>query len=133
MAGAHVRAKLGAPNYRVEINANEHALVADEPPELGGADAGPSPFALVLSGLSGCTLITLKMYADRKAMPVTGIEVELRLNAGDPKRRIERHVDVSGPLSLEQIARLREIVERTPVTLALMHGFDIETTLEGAA
>lgn len=129
MAGAHVRAKLSAPNYKVEINANEHALIADEPAELGGADAGPSPFALVLSGLSGCTLITLKMYADRKAMPLEGLDVDLRLHAGEPKRRIERVVTVRGPLSEEQMGRLRDIVERTPVTLALLNGFEINTQL----
>lgn len=132
MPGAHVRARLSAPNYKVEIDANGHALLADEPAVLGGADAGPSPFALVLSGLSACTLITLKMYAERKDMPLEGVDVELRLHAGEPRRRIERHVAVHGPLSDEQTARLRQIVERTPVTLALLAGFDIDTTLDTA-
>lgn len=132
MAGAHVRARLSAPNYKVAIDANGHQLVADEPSELGGANAGPSPFALVLSGLSACTTITLKMYADKKGWPLEGLEAELLLHPGEPRRRIERSVSVRGPLSEEQIARLREIAERTPVTLALLQGFDIDTTLAGA-
>lgn len=129
MAGSHVHAILSAPNYKTDIVANGHALIADEPPSNGGADAGPSPFALVLSGLSGCTTITLKMYAERKGWPLEGLEVDLNLHAGEPKRRIERKVIASGPLTEEQIGRLREIVERTPVTLALKTGFDIDTTL----
>jgi len=129
MSGSRVQATLSSPNYKTDIVANGHALIADEPPSNGGADAGPSPFALVLSGLSGCTAITLKMYAERKGWPLESLSVDLSLHAGEPKRRIERGVVASGPLTEEQIARLREIVERTPVTLALKTGFDIDTTL----
>ncbi len=132
MAGSRVHATLSAPNYRTEIDANGHALVADEPPTLGGADAGPSPFALVLSGLSACTAITLKMYAERKTWPLAGVEVDLALHAGELRRRIERKITVSGALNEEQVARLGEIAERTPVTLALKDGFEIATTLGGA-
>ncbi len=132
MAGTRVHAEIGAQNYKVEITANGHALVADEPAGLGGGDVGPSPFALVVSGLSGCTLITLKMYAERKGWPLEGMSVDLALHSGEPRRRIERTVVVRGALSEEQVARLREIVERTPVTLALKDGFDIDTTLSGA-
>lgn len=127
--GARVHATLGEPNYKVAIDANGHALLADEPPALGGADAGPSPFALVLSGLSACTAITLKMYAERKSWPLQGASVDLALHSDQPKRRIERKISVSGPLSEEQLTRLREIAERTPVTLALKDGFDIDTQL----
>ena len=57
------RASLAEARYRTEIQAGHHAIVADEPPSAGGADAGPNPFALVMSGLGACTAITLRMYA----------------------------------------------------------------------
>jgi putative redox protein len=129
MAGSRVHAALSGPNYRTEIDANGHALIVDEPPALGGGNAGPSPFAYVLSGLSACTAITLKMYAERKTWPLEGVSVDLALHAGEPRRKIERKIVTSGPLSDDQIARLSEIAERTPVTLALKDGFEIDTTL----
>ena len=38
-------------NLRHKVRVGGHVLVADEPPELGGADAGPSPFELLLAAL----------------------------------------------------------------------------------
>ena len=70
-----VHATQGGAAYRVDIVAGGHGLVADEGPGLGGHDAGPDPFDLVLAGLAACTLITLRMYAERT--PVT-----LALKAG---------------------------------------------------
>jgi uncharacterized OsmC-like protein len=34
-----------------EVRIGPHALVADEPPENGGEDAGPSPFGLLAAAL----------------------------------------------------------------------------------
>ena len=38
-------------NLRHEVRIGRHVLVADEPPEMGGADAGPSPYELLLAAL----------------------------------------------------------------------------------
>lgn len=38
-------------NLRQEVRVGPHALVVDEPPALGGADAGPSPYELLLAAL----------------------------------------------------------------------------------
>ena len=53
--------------YGVRINTGGHALRGDEPVDHGGADTGPAPFGLLLSGLGACTAITLRMYADVRA------------------------------------------------------------------
>ena len=38
-------------HLRHEVRIGRHVLVADEPPEMGGADAGPSPYELLLAAL----------------------------------------------------------------------------------
>ena len=56
---------------RQHVIAGHHRLVADEPEEHGGSDAGPNPYELLLAGLGSCTAMTLRMYADRKECMVS--------------------------------------------------------------
>lgn len=116
------------PNHRVALRAGPHRLVADEPAAHGGGDAGPAPFALLLSGLAACTAITLRMYADHKQWPLESVDVELRLHGQGETLRIERVLRPVG-LDAEQNARLAEIAEKTPVTLTLRNGVPIDTRL----
>ncbi len=125
---AQARATLAEARYRTEIRAGHHDIVADEPVTAGGADAGPNPFALVLSGLGACTAITLRMYAERKNWPVTALSVALTCLREDKVVRIERTLTIEG-LDAEQKTRMAEIAERTPVTLALKAGMPIATTV----
>ncbi len=128
MARAHGR--IGRDSYPVAIRAGEHDLSADEGAALGGGDAGPAPFELLAASLVACTAITLRMYADRKGWPVEAIEVGVHyVKAGDQPARIERTLTLGGGLEPDQRARLADIAERTPVTLALRGGVPITTTL----
>jgi putative redox protein len=120
-------ARLAEARYRTEIRAGHHELVADEPVSEGGGDAGASPFALVLAGLGACTAITLRMYAERKTWPLTGLRVDLEYYRDGAAFRIERVLHIEGALDAEQRARLADIAERTPVTLALKAGTAIHT------
>jgi putative redox protein len=129
---AKAKASIGETNYAVAVKAGHHALTADEGPALGGRDAGPAPFELLLSSLGACTAITLRMYAGRKGWPVDAVEVDLRyLRTGD-EARIERLLSIKGALSDEQRARMADIAERTPVTLAIKGGVAIRTELKPA-
>lgn len=125
---AHGTAHIGRDTYRTEIEVSGHALVADEPPALGGANAGPAPYDLILAGLGACTAITLRMYADRKGWSLDSVDVGLRTVREGETLRIERKLTLAG-LDDEQRARLAEIAERTPVTLTLKGGLPIHTTL----
>jgi putative redox protein len=128
-----VHAVQGDAPYRVDIAAAGHNLVADEPPSNGGQGVGPSPFDLVLAGLAACTEITLRMYAERKGWTGLNVSTQLRHRTEDGAHQIDRKVDVNGAPDAAGLERLRDIVERTPVTLALKAGFTISTVLGEAA
>lgn len=126
---AKVRASIGTTDFEVALSAGRHRLVADEGPALGGKDAGPAPFEYLLSGLGACTAITLRMYAKRKDWPLEGVDVDLHYLKTDDATRIDRVLTLHGALDGEQRARLADIAERTPVTLAIKAGVPIQTTL----
>lgn len=126
---AHGVARIGRDHYRTRIEVGGHALVSDEPEKLGGANAGPAPYDLLLASLGACTAITLRMYADRKAWPLESVDVDLHFSRNeDGSSKIDRQLSIVG-LDDEQRAKLADIAERTPVTLTLKGGVPIHTTL----
>jgi putative redox protein len=128
----HVRSHGGTEHWATQLQSGRNRLVADEGVHSGGADTGFSPFALLLSGLAACTNITLRMYADRKGWPLSGLDVECTMHRtdGDAEAdRIEREVTLEGALDDAQRARLADIAERTPVTLVVKRGTPVHTTL----
>ena len=126
---ARARARIGKVRYAVSIDAGGHKIVADEPKSNGGANTGPAPYDLLLSGLGACTAITLRMYADRKEWDLQSLRVDLHYLREGEQERIERRLHLYGNLSDEQRARIGEIAERTPVTLTLKRGLPIKTEL----
>jgi putative redox protein len=136
-ANEWVRARIGASGFRVDINSRSHHLAADEPRPLGGTDAGPTPYELLLASLAGCTAMTLRMYADRKQWPLESAVVWLRqarshevdcqecVSKPVGMGVIERRVELVGPLSDEQKVRLLEIADRCPVKQTLERGIRI--------
>lgn len=109
----------------------DHVIVADEPAAIGGQDSGPTPTDMVLMALGGCTAITLRMYAKRKDWVIDRIAVRLRYelneNAQADFKRIERIIDIAGPLDAEQRTRLMAIAEKCPVHLMLTGAVAVRT------
>lgn len=113
----------GAAQYVQHVTAGPHKLLADEPKERDGGDAGPAPFDYLLAALGSCTSITLRMYADRKGLNLGNVSVKLQyIRESKALARITRDVTVSASITEEQRARLADIIERTPVTLAIRQG-----------
>ncbi|MCA8984666.1 MAG: OsmC family protein [Planctomycetaceae bacterium] len=119
--------------YTQEIVARQHTLWADEPLELEGLDAGPTPMELLLAALGSCTTITMRMYARRKGWPLETLQVRLQHRklldgeAEDYTDRIEKQIEMTGPLSDEQRKRLLEIAERCPVHRTLTGKLQLES------
>lgn len=131
--------------FRTVITAGQHTIIADEPESLGGYDAGMAPYELLLSSLGACTAMTLKMYVDRKKLPVTNIEVHLNFEKIRPEdcegcspeeiagkseiHYISRIIYVEGQLSPDQEERLKYIASRCPVHLTLHSNPHVEDAL----
>src|SRR4051812_19700325 len=74
-----VRGSIGATKYQCSMEWRNGKFIADEPIKNGGADTGTDPFTLLLSSLASCTLITLRMYIDRKGLNIPDIIVKANL------------------------------------------------------
>lgn len=115
--------------FRQDIRTGNHTLVADEPPDHGGRDAGPAPYDLLLAALGACTSITLEMYAEKKGWVLGQLRVDLTFfKSKEGESRIERVLHVTEPLTEEQWARLIDIAGKTPVTKTLLAGTAITTS-----
>ncbi len=126
--------------YGQRITVGRHVLSADEP-EPVGHDSGLSPYDLLLAGLGACTSMTLRMYASRKGWPLEHVTVSLRhsrIHAADCADcatesgrldRMERLIQLSGPLDEEQRQRLLEIANRCPVHRTLHSEVDVVTSI----
>ena len=69
--GTVVVRETGQGKFQQEIISGAHRLLADEPVNVGGLDSGPGPYDLLLAALGACTSMTLRLYADRKKLPLT--------------------------------------------------------------
>jgi putative redox protein len=130
-----------ASGFAQDVVMGRHRLAADEPASGGGTDTGPNPYDLLLAALGSCTSMTVGMYARRKQWPLEAVTVRLRhskVHAADCADcevreglldRIERDVELTGPLSEEQRSRLLEIANKCPVHRTLTSKIRIETRL----
>jgi putative redox protein len=121
----------GRGKFQVEINAAGTRFVADEPAEVGGAGAGPTPYDLLGSALGACTAMTLRLYADKKGWPLRSVKVRVihRRGALEAKDRFAREIVLDGDLAPDQRRRLLEIANRCPVHLTLERGAEVVTVL----
>ena len=130
--------------FQQEIVSGVHRFIADEPVNVGGRDSGPGPYDLLLAALGACTSMTLRLYADRKKLPLRRTQVRLKhgkIYATDCAEcetkegmidRIERVITLEGDLDPAQRARLLEIADKCPVHRTLKSEVDIRTAEEPA-
>ena len=117
----------GQSKFQQEVTVGPHHLIADEPASAGGQDSGPNPYDFLLTGLGACTSITMRMYADRKSLPLDRVTVTLnhsKVYAKDCEEcetktgmldQIERVIAIEGNLDAEQRSKLMEIADKCPV------------------
>lgn len=129
-----------ASHLQQTISVGRHRMIADEPVSVGGHDSGPSPYDFLLAGLGACTSMTMRLYADRKSMPLDRVTVALkhgRIYAKDCEEcetkegmisKIDRVITMDGNLDAEQRKKLMEIADKCPVHRTLTSEIKIVTT-----
>ena len=128
-------------NFTTSIQTKKHTFIADEPENVGGYDFGPSPYDYLSAGLAACTVMTLKMYAQRKKWDLQEVYVyitytkkhsdDLMLDIKEPTRidHLQKRLKFVGNLDEKQKTRLKEIAARCPVHKTLQSEVIIETEL----
>jgi uncharacterized OsmC-like protein/fermentation-respiration switch protein FrsA (DUF1100 family) len=113
--------------FQQTISTGPHRLLADEPVAAGGEDSGPGPYDFLLASLGACTSMTMRMYADRKSLPLERVTVTLqhqKIHAEDCAEcetrtgmldQIDRVIAMEGALDAEQRSKLMEIADKCPV------------------
>ena len=137
MEPASVIVRGTADGFLQKITSGRYHLQADEPKEAGGSDTAPGPYEYLLIALGSCTSMTVGLYARRKQFPLQNITVFLshaRIHAEDceaceTKRglldRIDVRIELTGPLTPDQHAKLMEIAGKCPVHRTLKSEIDI--------
>jgi putative redox protein len=126
-ANTVVAAENGRGKFGNDIQVGRHHLLADEPAEVGGQDAGPTPYQLLSAALGACTNMTLRSYAAQKNWPLERVTTRVRhdrIYAKDCAEcetkdgridQLSREITLTGPLDDAQRARLMEMATRCPV------------------
>jgi uncharacterized OsmC-like protein/pimeloyl-ACP methyl ester carboxylesterase len=128
-----------ASKFQQTVTTGPHQMLADEPVAAGGQDSGPGPYDFLLAGLGACTSMTMRMYADRKSLPLDRITVTLKhskIHAADCAEcetrdgmldQIDRVIAIEGALDADARKRLMEIADKCPVHRTLTSEIRIVT------
>ncbi|WP_070138144.1 bifunctional alpha/beta hydrolase/OsmC family protein [Crocinitomix algicola] len=121
-------------NFTTSINTKNHGIIADEPKKVGGNDFGMAPFELVSAGLAACTVMTLKLYAQRKGWDLnevyTYVNHSKEVIDGEKKDVFSKTLDFVGDLDEKQKERLRQIAGKCPVHKTLQQSSEIKTEIK---
>ena len=123
--------ELDQSRYKTKVFSDGHLVYADEPEELGGTNEGMTPAALLLASLGSCTAITIRMYADRKEIPLESVKIDLAICKEEEMSKettITRKIDFTGDITQEQRERLKVIADKCPIHKLLTNPIKITTT-----
>ena len=122
----------------VTLQTRQFSWRGDEPLGAGGTDQGPTPYEMLIGSLAACIIITLRLYANHKGIPLSEVGVRLdfdRVHADDcadcDERadgwidRIKSQVTIRGTFDDAQRARLSQVAQRCPVHKTLANGVHI--------
>jgi len=125
-----IKASIGKDHYQTKLsNGRGHENVADEPAEFNGSDTGFAPDEWLASALASCSIIIMRMYADRKGWPLERIEMLVQFERLEKTSKFVKHIRFIGELDEEQQHRLLAIGEKCPVHKTLSNPIEISSVI----
>lgn len=117
-------------NYACELRSENHKIIADVDSSLNGTDLGMNPHEILESALAACTLMTIKMYAQRKNIELGLLDVKVKILKEGIESTIDRKINFDKSLDNEMKAKLLNIANRCPIHRLLISNIDILTEIE---
>ena len=116
---------------------DQEPVFTDLPKTMGGESSAPSPHDYFDAALGACKALTVKLYAQKKGIPLTGVTVEVKHDATEEQQgKYALHVKLTlkGVLTDAQREELHRVADKCPVhKLMTTAEITIETHLsEGA-
>ncbi len=127
-----IQAILQNTDYTTTIQTEAHHFIVDEPKDKGGVDLGPTPMEYLAASLASCTIITIKMYMNRKEWTIRHIEanIERKINAKDNSNIFDLTIEIDGDLDEKQRNRVLYITKACPVHKILSQGSTIRINIK---
>jgi uncharacterized OsmC-like protein len=107
---------------RFDISGRGHAIVADQPVEDGGQDAGMSPVELFIGSLASCVAYFVGRYCARHKIACEGFTVEADWSYAEQPHRVGAvgmRINLPTSLTLEQRERLLKVAHGCTVHQSL--------------
>ena len=115
---------------RMNLTSGKFKMIIDEPENMGGTDAGPSPIQVLLMSLAGCLNVTGHEIARQRGFKLNGMKIKIEgvMNpcafigcsfeerAGFQKIQVTVDADMEGVSKEEMESWLEETERRCPVT-----------------
>lgn len=122
-----IKASIANMPYKTEITTKDHVFYADEPVDLGGKNLAPTPYEMLVGSLASCTVITMRMYANRKNWDIKEIKVDVQYDQDTHTvvRRIEL-IESSDEVNKD---RMLLIANKCPIHKLLDPVMDIQTSI----
>lgn len=112
-----------AAKFLTRFTNGEHVAASDTTPDKGGGNLGFRPHELLEAALANCMNMTLRMSAEKHAIPLSGVSVTVslnRLNRNAPEGpTFEYSVEFRSSLSQVQKGQLLLALESCPVRTTL--------------
>lgn len=116
----HTVAVTAGESFAVQVQAGQFAWTLDEPETVGGEGAAPDPVTAFLGALCGCLLISLRITARTRQVPISRAEASARANEKGSVKTVEVQLAVHSAAPEETVRAVVERAERGCYIRALL-------------
>lgn len=113
-----------------QIQENGKTWISDIGLESGGSGQYPDPHQMLDSALGACTVLTIQIYAKRKAIPLERVLVSITHIEEAGLYQLQRNIQLKGQFTEAQRDDLLRVANKCPIHKVLSGQFTIITQLE---